>query len=185
MTVALVNPPARAASDPGNHQPVRHQGLAGRGLHGPDRHHERRLPRRRGAGSGRQGRPRQPDVGPARRGRRRPRFARLPGEARGSQHRPLLRRRLRRLLRQPAHALASTRTRRSSSSAWRSTSRASTPSRSRASAARCIAESAAGGIQSERDRRRASGRRRCSATIPTAARRGHASRASRRSPPTT
>ena len=104
MTIASSASAGPRRHHPGDHQPRRHQGLAGRGLHRSDRHHEHRLPRRRGAGSGRQGRPRQPDVGPARRRRRRPRFARLPGEARGSQHQPVLRRRLRRLLRQSAHA---------------------------------------------------------------------------------
>ena len=48
--------------------------------------------------------PRQPDVRASRRGRRRARFPRFPGKARGSQHQDDLRRRVGRLLQQLAHA---------------------------------------------------------------------------------
>ena len=113
----------------GSHQPGRAQGLAGGGLHGSDRRHEHRLSRRRGAGSGRQGRPRQYDVGAARRGCRRPRFARLPGEAGGSEHRALLRRRIRTRSTAACARSPPIWTRRSISSASRSPSRASMRSR--------------------------------------------------------
>ena len=104
MTIAITTPPARAATIQEVTSASRHQGLAGGGLHGPDRRDEHRLPRRCGPGPGRQGRTRQPHVRPSRRGRRRSRFARFPGEARGSERRDVLRRRVRCLLRQPAHA---------------------------------------------------------------------------------
>ena len=123
--------PARAADEhPGGEVRQRRHRLAGRGLFGADHLAAIRLPRRRYAGPGRQGRAGQSDDRAVRRRRRRPRQRRLPEPARRCRRRNALR------------AAAATRsTARCACSPRRRTRRWSccaSPSRSRASTSRPI-----------------------------------------------